>query len=201
MVILGAFEMTQDDTGASNMNYAISMKSESNEKIITYNAMQASDVLTNTTYTTNQGKLTRDITQAQGFIHCFGAYTDSPYPRIQGWNGGGVLSSFFNTYSDHRIKHDVEPLNDQYTVENLNPVKYKLNAGNEEKFGLIAHEVQEYFPNIVAEEKDGAQIQSVDYIQLIPILIKEIQELKKINKKFQEKQELLEKRLNDLVLL
>ena len=76
-----------------------------------------------------------------------------------------------------------------------------MNAGNEEKFGLIAHEVQEYFPNIVAEEKDGAQIQSVDYIQLIPILIKEIQELKKINKKFQEKQELLEKRLNDLVLL
>ena len=203
MVIISAFEVSQDGTATSNMNYSISVKSENAERVITYSAVQASDVLTNTAYTAGNNKLTRSIISTKGFIHIFGGYTTIdgiiPYPTIEGWQSGGIHSTFFNTFSDHRIKHDVETLDDSYTVENLNPVKYKLNTGNEEKFGLIAHEVQEYFPNIVSGEKDGAKIQSVDYIQLIPILIKEIQELKKNNNKFQEKQELLEKQLNDLL--
>ena len=45
--------------------------------------------------------------------------------------------------------------------------------------GLIAHELQEIYPELVNGEKDGEQFQSVNYIGLIPILIKEIQELKK----------------------
>ena len=45
-------------------------------------------------------------------------------------------------------------------------------------FGLIAHELQEIYPFLVSGEKDGETHQSVNYIGLIALLIKEIQELK-----------------------
>ena len=44
--------------------------------------------------------------------------------------------------------------------------------------GLIAHEVQEFFPELVTGEKDGETNQSINYIGLIGLLVKEIQELK-----------------------
>jgi hypothetical protein len=48
--------------------------------------------------------------------------------------------------------------------------------------GLIAHELQEEFPFLVTGEKDGDEHQSVNYNGLIALLIKEVQELKKIVK-------------------
>jgi hypothetical protein len=45
--------------------------------------------------------------------------------------------------------------------------------------GFIAHEVQEVFPFLVAGEKDGPEIQSLNYNGLIAVLTKEIQDLKK----------------------
>ena len=44
--------------------------------------------------------------------------------------------------------------------------------------GFIAHELQEHFPFLVSGEKDGPTNQSVNYIGLIALLTKEIQELK-----------------------
>jgi hypothetical protein len=44
--------------------------------------------------------------------------------------------------------------------------------------GLVAHELQEVFPFLVNGEKDGKDYQSVNYNGLIPVLIKEIQDLK-----------------------
>jgi len=110
-----------------------------------------------------------------------------------------VNSTYFNVYSDYRIKHDVETLDDTYSVDKLNPVKYKLNCNNENKFGFIAHEVQEIYPNIVTGEKDGVNTQSVDYTQLIPILVKEIKDLKENNKTLLKNQESLEERLMYIV--
>ena len=49
---------------------------------------------------------------------------------------------------------------------------------SKQDIGLIAHELQQYYPELVMGEKDGAYYQSVNYTGLIPILIKEIKELK-----------------------
>ena len=49
---------------------------------------------------------------------------------------------------------------------------------NKENIGLIAHELQEYYPFLVEGEKDDEKTQSVNYNGLIGVLIKEIQELK-----------------------
>jgi len=43
---------------------------------------------------------------------------------------------------------------------------------------LIAHELQEYYPELVTGVKDGPETQSINYIGLIPVLINEMKNLK-----------------------
>jgi hypothetical protein len=64
------------------------------------------------------------------------------------------------------------------TIDNLRPVSYKNIKIGKQDIGLIAHELQEVYPFLVTGEKDGENLQSVNYIGLIGILIKEIKELK-----------------------
>jgi hypothetical protein len=80
--------------------------------------------------------------------------------------------------SDYRIKDIIEPLNASYSVDNLKPVKYFNKKSKKEEIGFIAHEVQEIFPYLVTGEKDGQDLQTLNYIGLIGILTKEIQQLK-----------------------
>ena len=49
---------------------------------------------------------------------------------------------------------------------------------NREKYGLIAHELQEHYPDLVVGEKDGSELQRVNYTGLIAILINEIKRMK-----------------------
>ena len=89
--------------------------------------------------------------------------------------------------SDYRIKENVTPLNDTYVVDELIPVTYTNTLTERQDMGLIAHELQEVYPFLVNGEKDGKEYQSVNYTSLIPLLIKEIKELKEKVKSIQEK--------------
>ena len=44
-------------------------------------------------------------------------------------------------------------------------------------YGVMAHELQEFLPYAVTGQKDGKDMQQVDYSKIVPILIKAIQEL------------------------
>lgn len=97
--------------------------------------------------------------------------------------------------SDFRIKKDVASI--EFALEklqNLNPVSYnfkyteypQLNLSKNRKMGLIAQEVESSFPNLVSlsstiKDTNGFDIQlkSVNYIELIPLLIASIQELER----------------------
>jgi hypothetical protein len=90
-----------------------------------------------------------------------------------------VSATSFTATSDYRIKEDIKPLNlDNYSIDNLNPVYFKFKNSGQESIGLIAHELQEFYPFLVEGEKDGEKTQSVNYNGLIGVLIKEIQTLK-----------------------
>jgi hypothetical protein len=86
--------------------------------------------------------------------------------------------SYGTTSSDYRIKENVMPLNNTFRVDYLNPVTYINKQTNKQEIGVIAHELQEYYPELVTGVKDGPELQGVDYIGLIPILINEIKNLK-----------------------
>ena len=91
------------------------------------------------------------------------------------------------TASDYRIKENVTPLNNSYVVDELIPVTYTNKITERQDMGLIAHELQEVFPFLVNGEKDGKDYQSVNYTGLIPLLIKEVKELKEKVKSIEEK--------------
>jgi hypothetical protein len=93
---------------------------------------------------------------------------------------GNAYAVSFNNTSDYRIKDIIEPLKDSdlYSVDNLKPIKYFNKKSGKEEIGFLAHEVQESFPCLVTGEKDGENMQTLNYIGLIGILTKEIQVLK-----------------------
>ena len=85
----------------------------------------------------------------------------------------------FTSLSDYRIKTNVLPLTQNYIVDLLKPVSYHHLLKQQEDIGFIAHEVQEIYPFLVSGAKNSSDYQSINYTGLIPILVKEIQELKK----------------------
>jgi hypothetical protein len=102
--------------------------------------------------------------------------------------GGAFTGASYNATSDYRVKEDIFPLLlEDYSIDNLNPITFKYKTDKKQSIGLIAHELQEDFPFLVEGEKDGEKTQTVNYIGLIGVLIKEIQELKKRVKTLEEK--------------
>jgi hypothetical protein len=98
------------------------------------------------------------------------------------WSVNNIGDAIFNTVnstSDYRIKENIKLLDSSlYNIDNLRPVSYYRKGTTDVQIGFLAHEVQEYFPFLVTGEKDGDDTQSINYIGLIGVLTKEIQQLK-----------------------
>jgi hypothetical protein len=92
---------------------------------------------------------------------------------------GNLVAGSYASLSDYRIKTNIVELDETYNVDKLRPVKYYQRLINREKYGLIAHELQEHYPDLVIGEKDGAELQRVNYMGLIAILINEIKRMKR----------------------
>ena len=61
-------------------------------------------------------------------------------------------------------------------VSALKPVTYKWKIDGSSGQGFIAHELQEVAPYAVTGEKDGEQMQGVDYGKITPLLTAALQE-------------------------
>jgi hypothetical protein len=91
---------------------------------------------------------------------------------------GYVSGIAFQSTSDYRVKENVLELDDSFGVDLLRPVSYYNHLSNKVDVGFIAHEVQEQYPFMVIGEKDGESYQSLNYTAMIPILVKEMKDLK-----------------------
>jgi hypothetical protein len=92
---------------------------------------------------------------------------------------GACTATSFTSTSDYRIKENTKLLDNTFSIDNLKPVTYRNKLTEKQDIGFIAHELQEEFPYLVTGEKDGENMQSLNYIGLIGVLVKEIQDLKK----------------------
>jgi len=105
-----------------------------------------------------------------------------------------VVGSIINP-SDLVLKENVNDLTDEFcdNILELKPKKYNFKSDEvkKERYGIIAQELEEYFPELIANtgvEDENSNIQSIktiNYLELIPIMIvkmknmqKEIDELK-----------------------
>ena len=93
---------------------------------------------------------------------------------------GQITATNFSSSSDYRIKSNVISLSDcSFEIGALNPVTFHNKITNRDDIGFIAHELQSHFPFLVTGEKDGDEIQTVNYTGIIGLLVHELQQLKK----------------------
>ena len=109
---------------------------------------------------------------------------------------GGITAASINTTSDYRLKKDIKPLSSSALdeINKMNVVEFyykqrqvdgdscKVDLFDEKSdilthkhYGLIAQELQEIYPELVSADGDGYL--SVNYVEIIPLLISSIQEL------------------------
>jgi hypothetical protein len=82
--------------------------------------------------------------------------------------------------SDARLKENIQPLNyGLQTIAQLRPVSYrwKDNPAGDAHLGFLAQEVQALIPEAVHDAGNGQPL-GMQYSELIPVLVKAIQELK-----------------------
>ena len=91
---------------------------------------------------------------------------------------GTVTAFSYSETSDYRVKQNQTPITSNITIDDLKPIEYDF-MGRFHDMGFLAHEVQEIFPFLVSGKKDDENLQSIKYNSFIPLLVKEIQELKK----------------------
>jgi hypothetical protein len=99
---------------------------------------------------------------------------------LQQQGGDVAVNSNIVHTSDRRLKKDIIPLNYGLTdILKLNPVSYhwkdKPNQ-TQKSIGLIAQELQEVISEVVSVEGKDQKTLYVNYTELIPVLIKAIQE-------------------------
>ena len=79
-------------------------------------------------------------------------------------------STTYNSTSDYRTKENITPLEHAAdTIRALRPVTYTAISDGQWYDGFLAHEVQEIIPTAVTGEKDGEEMQSMDYAKLTPL--------------------------------
>lgn len=91
---------------------------------------------------------------------------------------GAVYGKSWNATSSREIKHEITNLSNMGTIlDKLNPVSYIYNDDpfNQKRYGLIYEDTVKICPVICSEH--GAS-KTINYIDLIPVLIKEIQSLR-----------------------
>ena len=97
--------------------------------------------------------------------------------------GSGTYTGSWTQASDKRYKSNIKPLSDLLNkAKLLEPVEYDWNKeeypdknfSDGKQLGLIAQNVEEIFPEIVATDKDGYK--SIDYSKLSVILLQAMKE-------------------------
>jgi hypothetical protein len=109
--------------------------------------------------------------------------------RVQITSTGEVLASGFVNTSDLRFKEDIQPIDNALDkITQLNGVYFKWNqeyrerlkrsSSEERQVGLVAQQVREVIPEIVAKMRDqeAGEYLAVDYNRLVPVLIQAIKE-------------------------
>lgn len=91
------------------------------------------------------------------------------------------------TPSSERFKQNINPISDSSSILNLKPVTFEykpnqLNISREDAtgthYGFIAEEVRKVLPNLTYDNSKG-EITGVRYNEIIPLLLSEIQKLRK----------------------
>lgn len=90
------------------------------------------------------------------------------------------IADAWTTYSSRRWKTNIRPIEGAMEkIRRLRGVTYDWKADGKHDIGLIAEEVGEVVPEVVAYEDNGIDARSVDYARLVALLIEAVKEQQK----------------------
>ncbi|MDF3078574.1 MAG: hypothetical protein K0S09_2463 [Sphingobacteriaceae bacterium] len=105
--------------------------------------------------------------------------TDTPNGTNKLTVNGSISASAFNVSSDRRLKDNIRSLNyGLKAITALKPVTYNWKDASQStdlQIGLIAQDAKKIIPEIVTGDVDKGML-SVNYIELVPVLINAIKE-------------------------
>ena len=87
----------------------------------------------------------------------------------------------YNTSSDERLKTNVKdagPTGDLIDAIKVRSFDWEAE-GDHQRYGHVAQELEKVFPEAVHTDDSEEKMKSVDYSKLVPVLLKEIQDLRK----------------------
>jgi len=94
---------------------------------------------------------------------------------------GYVEAQYFNATSDRRLKENIEEFQYNKSILDLPVVEFNFKGNKEKHIGCIAQDLQELYPNLVHEDKDGYL--SIEENKLVYLLLEEVKKLREeINK-------------------
>ncbi len=126
------------------------------------------------------GNLVPEVTNA----HSLGA-TTARWTEVHATNG--VIQT-----SDVRLKKNIKPLNyGLETVLAMRAVSYNWKDRNQagDKIGFIAQELEKLVPEVVTIGTDENKTRGVNYSELVPVLVRAIQDLEAKNRELTEQNE------------
>jgi len=86
----------------------------------------------------------------------------------------------YNTSSDQRLKEnivDAPSASDDIDAIQVRSFDWKVD-GSHQKYGMVAQELVTVTPEAVSQPEDPEEMMGVDYSKLVPMLIKEVQQLR-----------------------
>ena len=92
-----------------------------------------------------------------------------------------VSSTYYNTSSDQRLKEnivDAPSASDDIDAIQVRSFDWKAD-GSHQKYGMVAQELVTVAPEAVSQPEDPDEMMGVDYSKLVPMMIKEIQNLRR----------------------
>ena len=152
----------------SHSGYASSSHTHSN-----YVRTDANTTITSAQVTLGSG--TSSYTNRKYYINNVGngSFATAWIDSLSYYSGGNKSSK--------RFKYDIEYRENDYWHDNLLKVKpctYKYNNHNEIRYGFIAEDILELYPEIIMFDEDG-KCDAIQYDLFIPILVSEVQRLNK----------------------
>ena len=87
------------------------------------------------------------------------------------------IADAWTTYSSRRWKTNIQPITGALDkVKALEGVYFDWNADSKHDLGMIAEDVGEVIPEVVAYEENGRDAKSLDYARLTTVLVEAVKE-------------------------
>lgn len=126
--------------------------------------LKIADIATATDSTAYASDLIMSIGSSSGMVYKTGVKLGDLYDAVGS--------------STARVKHDIMPLGNDYSIfDNLQPIQFRYNRNNEKGLGLLAEDLEKLAPDLCYYDDDGA-VRGVKYHSIIALLIREVQQLK-----------------------